>query len=305
MPDPERNLCQWVTLKDALSRFAAAGNTESAAHIRPLHWYVACRLVLEGGFHPDDITPRPPFVVERRAGRLQLRHDPASAGGGERTILGGLKTKNVDVVVAKDGLGPCVAVSLKGASRAFRNLTNRMEEAVGDCTNLHITYPALVYGFYVVLRANRRAPEVRAGRELLEAEEQGDVATADLAIRDGGEPAEMIVRFHSALRELTGRRGIRNDVSRYEAISLGLVDAAPDRFGEMLAVFPPPESPLRPERFFSDIYARYDERFVYGAPDLKRTTRRLEWDPESPAFRSTGLGESRPTLEYQPRLAPG
>ena len=79
-----------------------------------------------------------------------------SAGSrGERTILGGLKTKDVDVVVAKHGIGPVMAVSMKGTLNAFRNLTNRMEEAVGDCTNLHISYPALVYGFLQVMRANR------------------------------------------------------------------------------------------------------------------------------------------------------
>ena len=58
-------------------------------------------------------------------------------------MLGGLKTKDVDVVVSKPGIGPCVAVSIKGTLNAFRNLTNRMEEAVGDCTNLHISYPNL------------------------------------------------------------------------------------------------------------------------------------------------------------------
>ena len=44
-------------------------------------------------------------------------------------MLGGLKTKDVDVVVSKPGIGPCVAVSIKGTLNAFRNLTNRMEEA--------------------------------------------------------------------------------------------------------------------------------------------------------------------------------
>jgi hypothetical protein len=33
-----------------------------------------------------------------------------------------------------------------------------MEEAVGDCTNLHITYPALVYAYLTVLRANQEGP---------------------------------------------------------------------------------------------------------------------------------------------------
>lgn len=76
-----------------------------------------------------------------------LVHDPERAAGGELTVLGGLKTKDVDVVVTKPAIGPCIAVSIKGTLNAFRNLTNRMEEAVGDCTNLHISYPNLVYGF--------------------------------------------------------------------------------------------------------------------------------------------------------------
>ena len=66
-------VCRWTTQAEALEAFAAfTGTTQSANYIRPLHWYVACRLVLEGGFHPDDITPRPPFQVRRRAGRPPL-----------------------------------------------------------------------------------------------------------------------------------------------------------------------------------------------------------------------------------------
>ena len=82
-----------------------------------------------------------------------LRYDPALGAGGERTVLGGLKTKNVDVVVTREGIGPVLAVSCKGVTGAFRNLTNRMEETIGECTNLHITYPALVLGYLVLLRA--------------------------------------------------------------------------------------------------------------------------------------------------------
>src|SRR5574340_1812849 len=130
--------CEWIGLSDALSRFASnATGTQGAAHIRPLHWYVACRLVIEGGFDPDDITPRPPLVVQTRGQRRILACDPTTGRGGERTILGGLKTKVVDVVVTRNGIGPVIAVSMKGTVGAFRNLTNRMEEAVGDCTNLH------------------------------------------------------------------------------------------------------------------------------------------------------------------------
>ena len=62
-------VCQWVDRADALERFVRyEGTTQSQQHIKPLHWYVACRLVLEGGFHPDEVKPRPPFTVTKRRG---------------------------------------------------------------------------------------------------------------------------------------------------------------------------------------------------------------------------------------------
>lgn len=135
------------------------------------------------------------------------------ATGSERTLLGGLKTKDVDVVIIKNGLGPVMAVSCKGAIGALRNLTNRMEEAVGDCTNLHITYPAMVTGFLFALRAHRHDALV-AGTAAQPAITQGRaIGQNDIAILKSGEPVEAIIRFHNALRELTGRRGIRDDVS--------------------------------------------------------------------------------------------
>ena len=82
-PNPERPIsttscvCQWVNLRQALHHFATyTGPTQSQQHIKPLHWYVACRLVLEGGFHPDNITPRPPFAVVTRRGENALQFAP-------------------------------------------------------------------------------------------------------------------------------------------------------------------------------------------------------------------------------------
>ncbi len=290
-----KQICQWESFSNALITFVSTnGGTESAAHIKPLHRYVACRLVLEGGFDPDEITPRPPFVIVTKGKNKLLNYDPASASGGEQTVLGGLKTKSVDVVVTKKGIGPVVAVSLKGALGAFRNLTNRMEEAVGDCTNLHITYPALVYGFLIILRANRTSTDF-------------ELTSADVAVieREGVDrPAEMIFRFHSALRELTGRRGIRNDVSRYETVALGLVDPRKDTLGMLLDSFPPADSPLRIGSFFKTIYDRYDERYVYGAPDLKSITLRGAWAEDSPVFQPAVLKSCNITeLGYMPRIA--
>lgn len=297
----DRRACQWINQADALRHFASYnGSTQSQQHIKPLHWYVACRLVLEGGFHPDDITPRPPFTVSKRRGEYLLAYDSAAGKGGEATVLGGLKTKNVDVVVNKNGLGPVLAVSCKGMTGAFRNLTNRMEETIGECTNLHITYPALVFGYLFVIRANRlieaaasvAAPEgVPPTRQL---------AANDIAMQIGGGPVESIIRFHSALRELTGRRGIRNDVSRYEAVALAMVEMADAELGAVLPGFPATDSPLRIEQFFGTLYLRYDERYVYSAPDLKNKTQRLEWSPNSPVFAD---GEHALALDYEARIA--
>ncbi|MBS0251255.1 MAG: hypothetical protein JSR78_09335 [Proteobacteria bacterium] len=230
-----------------------------------------------------------------------LSYEPDCAEGGEATILGGLKTKNVDVVVTKEGLGPVMAVSCKGSIGAFRNLTNRMEEAVGDCTNLHITYPALVAGYLFVMRAHRQdAFDAAALAEPADAgSEKRAIGQNDIAIQLDGAPVESVVRFHNAVRELTGRRGIRNDVSRYEAAALALVDTT-SAAGQVLSTFPTEDSPLRIERFFETLYQRYDERYVYSAPDLKRITRRREWSPASPIF-DRELGQ--PVLDYAARIS--
>jgi hypothetical protein len=300
--DPKK--CEWRSQAAALSEFANfGGKTQSAEHIKPLHWYVACRLVVEGGFLPDDITPRPPFHVEwPKKGAPILHYDQSRAGTGERTVLGGLKTKQVDVVVTRDSLGPVLAVSCKGVTGAFRNLTNRLEETIGECTNLHITYPALVLGYLVVLRANRLVEEAldqaeeAAGSAGAGEEGAKELKRNDIAMQDDGSPAAGIVRFHNALRELVGRRGIRDDISRYEAIGFGLVEMEQASCGELVSSYPPEDSPLLLKDFFNKLYARYDERFVYSAPDLKATTGRLEWSAESPVL-------NLPGLDYAPRIA--
>lgn len=299
MPSPSRGaeVCRWLTLQQALEAFVLGKPThQSARHIRRMHWYVACRLVAEGGFHPDTITPRPPFRVERQRvkdGRIRalLHYDAASAGGGESTIIGGLKTKVVDVVVSLDGIGPCVAVSVKGTLNAFRNLTNRLEEAVGDCTNIHIAYPGLVYGFMHLLRANSEGPVPVNGKKFLVDKrlKNTDVRSADIAIWADGRIDPGVTRYHDALARLSGRRDMRNDITRYEAMAVVLVSPGDQTLGQTITTFPTPDSPLYFDRFFPNIYGQYDLRFVYGAPNLARTTRRLEWDPSSPALTHSSL----------------
>ena len=261
------------SLQAALKAFAESTETQSQEHIRPLHAHIAERLVIEGGFLPDDISPRPPLRVEVKRGarddRQRLILESETARPGEQTLLGGLKTKQVDVVVSKRGIGPCFAVSVKGTLNAFRNLTNRMEEAAGDCTNIHMTYPALVYGFLHVLRANAEE-DVRAKN--------------DVAIHTSGAIAAGISRYHDAMVRLTGRSDVRDDPSRYESVALALVNPKKTQAGHVLKGFPEPESALSFERFFPRLYEVYDLRFVYAAPALEGKTKRVEWAPDSPAF---------------------
>ncbi len=321
--------CQLIGQTEAFRLFAThTGGTESAKHIKPLHWYIACRLVLEGGFDPDHITPRPPFVVTsksvkgQKGKQLILSHDPASARSGEQVILGGLKTKNVDVVVTNPRLGPVLAVSCKGVTKAFRNLTNRMEETIGECTNLHITYPAMVIGYYALLRANRTVQDALEASEAedetaddSEAEETTlpeliveppttkieIIKANDIAIvpdADGETVTDGIIRFERALSEMTMRRGIRDEISRYEAIALALVEPKGEDAGGVFAAFPSDSSPLHHSKFFQTLYQRYEERFIYGAPLLaeRGITTRFEWANESPVFETA-------ELDFTPRLA--
>ena len=277
---------QLVSLRDALCNFIDARQTQSQAHIRLLHWHIVERLVIEGGFDPEAIVPRPPLRVETSSHAKQRRHrlihDPDAAVAGELTILGGLKTKNVDVVVTRPGIGPCIAVSVKGTLNAFRNLTNRMEEAAGDCTNIHIAYPNLVYGFFHIIRAGR----------------EGEVTKKnDVAVESDGRVVDGIVRYHDAIARLTDRKDVRNDVSRYEAVCLSLVSTEESTRGKILGTFPPLDSPIRFNQFFQTLYDSYDLRYVYTAPALRKTTERLFWAPDSPAFQADGASE------FEPRIA--
>ena len=81
--------------------------------------------------------------------------------------------------------------------------------------------------------------------------------------------------------------------------ALSLVNPGATHTGQMLESFPPADSPLRIESFFQTLYLRYDERFVFSAPDLRSVTRRVEWSPQSSLFLTDdfigGLG-------YPPRI---
>ncbi len=283
---PRVKLPRLLSLRAALRDFATVTNTQSQEHIKPLHRHLAIRLVLEGGFLPDEITPHPPLAAQRSGKKWILHLDSASEDGGEQTVLGGLKTKSVDVVVTKPGIGPVLAISVKGTIGAFRNLTNRMEEAIGDSANIHIMYPGLVYGFLHLLKGND------ARRVALQPN--------DAAISKEGKVVSSLRRYHDVLLGLTGRKFVRDDVSRYEVVGLGLVNPHDD-LGALNSEFPPTDSPLQIRNFTASLLATYDLRFPYVASSVA-ILRRSIWDAASPALVALqSQGGYQTLLGYEPR----
>ena len=285
---PGNHTCRWTSLASALSAFAEFdGRIQSERHILPLHWYVACRLVVEGGFNPDDIIPRPPFRVERRRrADPRLHFDPALGGCGEGTVLGGIRAKHIDVLVTLDRIGPVLSVSCKGVTGAFRNLGNRLEEIIGESSNLHMTHPALVIGHLVLIRGNRSDRPSENLQVLTRDRPRGG---GDAALSHDGAPAPSVRRFHDALRVLGRRRELLDQAGQCEAAALAMVAMEPEYRSQLVPGFPGEGSGLHFDEFFAALYARYDERFVARCPELQSRTRRSSWDPASPGLKLFGL----------------
>lgn len=280
-----KKVARWLAFEEACQSFVVAKtSTQGSEHIEGVHWYVASRLVLEGGFDPNFISPRPPFRVVKKRGAYILTYDEKLATGTEATVLGGLKTKKIDVVVNVPTLGPALAVSMKGTLNAYRNLTNRLEEAVGDCTNIHIAYPPLVYGFLHLLRANRPGPMPKNAPFEDDPKRPGLIRANDIALTQSGGLSENLVKYRAAMERLTGRKDIRNDVSRYEAVAFLLLSGEDGEEGQVVEPAGGWPESVRFDNFFTTLYQRYDLRFVFGAPNLAMSTRRLVWDETSPVL---------------------
>lgn len=303
------------TKYNAYRNFAASvDSTESQKHIKPVHMYLASRLVIEGGFNPDAIRPRPPLRIEYKkdgkpkkdkSGGVYLFYDADSIINSEDTILGGIKTKAVDVTVSIGRMGPLLAISCKGWTGARKNLTNRLEEAVGECSNLHIAYPSLVMGYMFLMRAHltkqlihNRASVGGVSPIIPNNHDEGD---ALIDFQNNAEVATDLARqFQYSLSRLSGRTSSRTQESRYEACALELIECQPysHMLGHSYGSFPLTESGVRESEFFETLYRVYDERYVLPAPQLRKFTSRMQWSTESPAM-SPGFNNA---FGYIPRI---
>lgn len=280
----------YVNITQALRVFAEATAHQSQEHIKPVHRHVALRLVIEGGFLPDEITPHPPVRATKNRDGWSLEYAPELETASECTVFGGMKTKQIDIVVAKAGIGPVAAVSVKGTFRAYRNLVNRMEEAIGDSTNIHVMYPGLVYGFLSLIRVNRQSEGYSAN---------------DMGIATDGTISPQIQRYFAALSEMAGRKFVRNDYTRYEAVGLVLVENSEPLIGTVNPTFPVSSSLLRIEPFFSRLLEIYDLRYPFRAEHMP-AVRRVAWRDASPLFYDITARYGchlEEALGYSPRLS--
>jgi hypothetical protein len=250
------------------------------------------RFVIEGGFDPASIMPRPPLAGAFRDGKWWLSFESSRVDEKEQVVLGALKSKRIDLVVAKAGIGPVMAVSVKGTSRAFRNLVNRTEEAIGDCANIHIMYPGLVYGFVHFLKVT----------------DPGDkgLKPNDISLDETRDAVPAIKSYAKVLEGLTARRLVRNDYARYEAVGLALLHVGgPKTQQSSLQTFPKPGSPLSLNALVNTLYQVYDLRYPYTYTDPSlRGLARIEWDPQSSAIRALGGTEGlSQALGYSARIS--
>jgi hypothetical protein len=187
----------------------------------------------------------------------------------EQRVLGGIKYKNVDVTVVVPGLGPALGISGKSTGNAFRNLTNRMEEALGECTNVHLMYPGFVFGFLHLIRFGKVS-------------ELGN--PQDASFDEHNQPLPAIRRYHEVLVALAGRSSITDPGMRYEAVGL-LVYQCAKSGGGIWNDYPPKDSPVHFTNFFQRLYNLYDLRFGYPDPDGPNI--RKEWQVSHKLFATT------------------
>ena len=235
-------------------------NIQSQEHVKPFHFYSATRLVLEGGFEPENILPHPPFSSQRQTlEKYALRFSPENANKTEATVLGGLRTKQIDLTVRSAATGPALGISFKTTNNAFRNIPNRVEELLGDVTNIHLRYPAFTYGFCHIIKMVRESDASKKN---------------DISFSDDGEPVSSIRQFHDLLTQMVGRARISDRPEQYESVALLVIECTKDG-AKIYDEFPPKESPVHFSNFFERLYRVYDERYCYVGAD--RSFCRKSW----------------------------
>lgn len=275
---------QIVSLERGIKNLCADLKTQSQEHIRPIHSYCAARLVLEGGFPPEWVVPRQALSSKKITNTVYgLESASTVPKASEHWVLGGIKYKDVDVTVLVPGLGPALGISGKSTGNAFRNLTNRMEEALGECTNIHLMYPGFVFGFLHLIKFAKES-------------EVGNVQ--DASFDEDNSPLPAIRRYYEVFLALAGRNTITDPGMRYEAVGL-LIYRCTSSGPKIWTDYPPKDSAVHFSKFFQRLYDLYDIRFGYPEPSGPNV--RKAWRPKLEKVPSTFDGQT--PFPWEMRLA--
>jgi len=221
-------------------------STESQAHVKLFHDYVALRLILEGGFLPEEVTPRTPLPCTKETlTKHRLGYDETQSTGGEANVLGEYQSKQTDVVANDEEAGPVLGVSVKSTGKSFRNLTNRIEEMAGDAANAHGWYPGFVHGFLHIVK------RVPLSEEL---EDSDDASHVD------GEPKDRLYRYAEMLEYIGGRKHLRDPGDKYESTCLIVLEKVDGNI-TIDEEFTSKDSPIHFSNFFDRLYKVYDRRY--------------------------------------------
>jgi hypothetical protein len=270
-------------LEDALQALKGVVKTQSGKHMKPLNRHLANRLVIEGGFPPEWVHPRPGMSSKLETNRRYFLQ-PGKQDDSERQVLGGIKYKNVDISTFAPGIGPAICLSTKATTVSFRNLTNRMEEALGECVNIHMMYPGALLGFLHCIRFARP-------------DQVADTRNASFTIDNF--PIKGIVRYHDVLATLSGRNLISDPPMLYEAVAMLVYQEVGDKM-VIWNDYPPEHSPVHYKHFFERLYKLYDIRFSYPNPRAHNT--RKEWTLKDLSLKDV-YDES--TFRWEPRFNGG
>lgn len=169
--------------------------------------------------------------------RLQLAEalkvDPADVGS-RRITFRPHRSKSFDVCWPLTG-EPKILISIKSMQNAYRNLTNRIEEAVGDSAVLRLYRQPAVFGFYLFMLDGKVARGVA---------EQGSTAPGDTAtgkgkgvapylelIEEGGDYFQLSDIVERRDKEAGKTRGRQDVVSLAEKSLLDLLSNKPTKKG--------------------------------------------------------------------------
>lgn len=248
-------MIEYLDIQNTLKVYCdPSSNIQSQEHVKPFHFYGAMRLVLEGGCEPENILPHPPFTSEKQTlEKYTLTYSPEKASRSEATVLGGLRTKQIDLTMRSPEAGPTLGISFKTTNNAFRNIPNRVEELLGDVTNIHLRYPAFTYGFCHIIKMVRESETLQKN---------------DASFTDQGEPVTAIRQFHDLLTQLVGRARITDRPEQYESVALLVIECGKDGT-KIYENYPSKDSPIHFSKFFERLYRVYDERYCYVGADKR------------------------------------